>query len=64
MEKIAKKKRDKWFCRDRPMVPPNMTWKVKRIIIDENRNVDDTVTSRNSENNRDAPSAMNVDQGG
>jgi hypothetical protein len=36
------------------MVPPNMTWKAKRIIIDENRNVDDIAAAQNSENSRDA----------
>jgi hypothetical protein len=54
MEKITEKKCDKWFSRDRPMVPPNMTWKVKLIIIDENRNVDDTIVAQNSKNSRDA----------
>jgi hypothetical protein len=54
MEKVTEKKRDKWFSRDRPVVPPNMTWKVKRIIIHENRNVDDTVAAQNSKNSRDA----------
>jgi hypothetical protein len=54
MEKITEKKRDKWFSRDRPMVPPNMTWKTKRIIIDENRNVDDIAAAQNSKNSRDA----------
>jgi hypothetical protein len=54
MEKITEKKRDKWFSRDRPMVPPNMTWKAKRIIIDENRNVDDIAAAQNSKNSRDA----------
>jgi hypothetical protein len=54
MEKITEKKRDKWFSRNRPMVPPNMTWKAKRIIIDENRYVDDTVSAKNYKNSRDA----------
>jgi hypothetical protein len=37
-----------------------MTWKEKRIVEEENN---DMVADRNSENNRDAPTDIDVDQG-
>jgi hypothetical protein len=33
-------------------------------MIEENKNVDDTVAARNSENSRDAPTGMDIDKGG
>jgi hypothetical protein len=63
-EEIAKKKCDEWFSRDRSMVPPKVTWRAKRIMIEENKNVDDTVPTQNSENSRDAPTGMDIDKGG
>jgi hypothetical protein len=41
-----------------------MTWMKKRIIADENINVDDTVVDGILENNSNAPTDMDVDQGG
>jgi hypothetical protein len=63
-EEIAEKKCTKCFNRDGPMVPPKMIWKEKHITTDENRKTDDTVVAQNSENNIDAPTDMDVDQGG
>jgi hypothetical protein len=42
------------------MVPPNMNWREKRIMMEENMNADDKVT----EISRDAPIDMNIDKGG
>jgi hypothetical protein len=61
-EEIAKKKRDELFNRDKPMVP-KMTWMKKRIMADENINVDDTIVDEILENNNNAPTDMDVDQG-
>jgi hypothetical protein len=63
-EEIAKKNKDEWFNEDKLMVPLKMTWKEKCIVKEENRNTDDTVAARNSENSRDAPTDMRVDLGG
>ena len=45
------------------MVPTN-TWKDKRIMAEESRAADEMISDANSENNRDASSDMDVDQGG
>jgi hypothetical protein len=63
-EEIAKKKRDELFNRDKPMVPLNMTWRVKRIMREENINAHDMVVDGVSENTRDASSDMDIDKGG
>jgi hypothetical protein len=39
-----------------------MNWREKRITTEGNRNTDDTLAAQNFENNRDAPTDMNVDQ--
>jgi hypothetical protein len=59
---ITFKKRDELFRRDRSMVPPNMNWREKCITMEGNRNTDDTLAAQIFENNRDAPTDMNVDQ--
>jgi hypothetical protein len=59
-EDITLKKRDELFRRDRPMVPPNMTWREKRITIEENIYADDMVVDRISEISRDAPIDMDI----
>jgi hypothetical protein len=59
-EDITLKKRDELFRRDRPMVPPNMTWREKHITTEENINADDMVVHRNSEISRDAPIDMDI----
>jgi hypothetical protein len=41
-----------------------MTWRKKLITKEENKNADDAVIAQNSENNSDASTGMNVDQGG
>jgi hypothetical protein len=58
-EKIAEKKRDEWFNRDRPMVPTK-TWKEKRIAAEENSNADDTTVDEKVENIEDAPTDTDV----
>ena len=58
-DKIAEKKRDEWFSRDRPMVPTK-TWKEKRIAAEENKNTDEMNVDQNSENKDDAPTDMDV----
>jgi hypothetical protein len=63
-EEIAKKKRGEWFNRDRLMAPPKMIWKEKRTTANEHRDADDMVAAQNSENNRDAPTYMDVDLDG
>jgi hypothetical protein len=63
-EDITLKKRDELFKRDRPMVPPNMTWREKRITREENINAHDMVVDGVSENTRDASSDMDIDKGG
>jgi hypothetical protein len=63
-EEIAEKNNDVWFNKHRPMVPPNMTWRKKLITMEENKNVDNIVAARNCENNIDAPTDMDIDQGG
>jgi hypothetical protein len=42
------------------MVPPNMTWREKRITTEENINADDMVVDRISEISRDAPIDMDI----
>jgi hypothetical protein len=42
------------------MILARMTWKEKRIVAEENN---DMVADGNSENNRDAPTDIDVDQG-
>jgi hypothetical protein len=63
-EEIVENKRTECFNRDGPIIPLKMTWKEKHITTDENRNMDDTVVAQNSENNIDASTDMDVDQGG
>jgi hypothetical protein len=63
-EGIAEKTCDEWFSQDRPVVPLKMTWRKKLITMEENKNTDNTVAAQNFENNRDAPTDMDVDQGG
>jgi hypothetical protein len=46
------------------MVPPNMTWREKRIMTEENINADDMVADGISEISRDAPTDMDIDKGG
>jgi hypothetical protein len=41
-----------------------MTWRKKQITMEENIHADDKVADKNSKNNRDAPTDMDVDQGG
>jgi hypothetical protein len=62
-EEIAEKKRDERFNRDRPMVPPEMIWKKKCIVVDKSRNVDDMVADEISEKFRDAATNMDAHQG-
>jgi hypothetical protein len=52
-EAITLKKCDELFRRVRPMVPPNMTWREKRITTEENINADDMVADGISEISRD-----------
>jgi hypothetical protein len=63
-EEIAKRKSDEWLNKDMPMVRLKMTWMKKRIMADENINVDDTIADGILENNSNAPTDMDVDQGG
>jgi hypothetical protein len=63
-EEITEKELEEWFNRGRPMVPPKMIWKKKHIMADKNRNADDIVADGISENFRDAPTHMDVHQGG
>jgi hypothetical protein len=46
------------------MVPPNMTWREKRITREENINAHDMVVDGVLENTRDASSDMDIDKGG
>jgi hypothetical protein len=46
------------------MVPQKMIWKKKHIMTDKNRNADDIVTDGISEKFQDAPTHMDVHQGG
>jgi hypothetical protein len=62
--KRAVKELEKWFSRDRQMVPPKMVWKKKGIVADKNTNADDMVADGISEIFRDAATHMDVDQGG
>jgi hypothetical protein len=63
-EDITLKKRDELFSRDRPMVPPNMTWREKRITTEENINADDMVADGISKKLGDSPIDMDIDKGG
>jgi hypothetical protein len=63
-EEISEKRYDEWFSQDRPIMPLKMTWRKKLITTEENKNADDTIAARYFENNRDAPTDMDVDQGG
>jgi hypothetical protein len=63
-EEIAEKRCDEWFSQDRSVMPLKMTWRKKLITKEENKNADDAVIAQNSENNSDASTGMNVDQGG
>jgi hypothetical protein len=63
-EDITLKMCDELFRRDRPMVPPNMTWREKRVTTEENINTDDILVNRISEISRDAPIDMDIDKGG
>jgi hypothetical protein len=62
-EEIDEKRCDEWLNKDRPMVPPKMTWKEKHIMAEENRNESDPIADKISENTRDAPTDMDVDKG-
>jgi hypothetical protein len=63
-EDITLKMRDELFRRDRPMVPPNMTWRKKRVTAEENINADGILVNRILEISRDAPIDMDIDKGG
>jgi hypothetical protein len=63
-EKIAEKKHEEWLNRNRSKVPLKMTWKEKRITTEKNRNADDMVADRISENTRYAPTDMDIDKYG
>jgi hypothetical protein len=63
-EEIAEKRCDELFSQDRPVVPLKMTWRKKLNTTEENRKTDDAVVAQNYENNIDAPTDMDVDQGG
>jgi hypothetical protein len=63
-EEITEKELEEWFNRGRPMVPQKMIWKKKHIMTDKNRNADDIVTDGISEKFQDAPTHMDVHQGG
>jgi hypothetical protein len=63
-EEIAQKKSYEWLNKDRPMVLPMMTWKEKRIIAKENKNMDDMVPDGISENTSDTPTDLDIDKGG
>jgi hypothetical protein len=63
-EEITEKELEEWFHRGRPMVPLKMIWKKKHIMVDKNRNADDIVADRISDNFRDAATQMDVHQGG
>jgi hypothetical protein len=63
-EDITLKKCDELFRRVRPTVPPNMTWREKRITTEENRNMDDMVHDGISENTSDTPTDLDIDKGG
>jgi hypothetical protein len=63
-EEIADRNDDVWFNKHMRVVPPKMTWKKKRITTEENRNADGTIAAQNVKNNSDAPTDMDVDQGG
>jgi hypothetical protein len=52
-EDITLKKCDELFRRVRPTVPPNMTWREKRITTEENINADDMVADGILEISRD-----------
>jgi hypothetical protein len=62
-EEIAEKRCDEWLNQDKP-VPLKMAWRKKLIMTGGNKNVDDIVAAQNCENNIDAPTDMDVDQGG
>jgi hypothetical protein len=63
-EDITFKKCDELFRRFRPTVPPNMTWREKRITTEENINADDMVADEISEISRDTLIDMDIDKGG
>jgi hypothetical protein len=47
--KIAEKKHDKWFNQDGPVVPLKMIWRKRRVMIEENINLNYKVAGGNSE---------------
>jgi hypothetical protein len=52
-EEIARKKSYEWLNKDRLMVLSKMTWLKKRIIAEENRNMDDMIPDGISKNTSD-----------
>jgi hypothetical protein len=62
-EEIAEKRCNEWLNQDKPE-PLKMAWRKKLITMEENKNVDDIVAAQNCEDNIDAPTDMDVDQGG
>jgi hypothetical protein len=46
------------------MVPPNMTWREKRITTEEYINADDMVADGISKKLGDSPIDMDIDKGG
>jgi hypothetical protein len=50
-EEIAEKRCDEWFSQDRAVMPLKMTWRKNLIMMEKNKNADDTVAAQNFENN-------------
>jgi hypothetical protein len=63
-EEKAEKKGDARFNRDKPMTPPKMTWKEKRITTEENINADDMIADGILEISRGTLVDMDIDKGG
>jgi len=59
-EEQAEKQCDEWFNRARPMVPAKMTWKEKRITMEEKSEDDNMIIDENLESKDDTPVAMDV----
>jgi hypothetical protein len=58
-EEIAEKRRYEYSSRHRPMIPPRMTWKEKRMVAEENMVADGIL-----ENTRYTPTYMDIDKYG
>jgi hypothetical protein len=63
-EEKAEKKNDARFNRDKPMTPPKMTWKEKRLAGEENKNADNMGVDGILENTRYTPTDMDIDKYG